>query len=222
MSISHKFKIFEEKLGECCAKLGRIHEEITVLAVTKLASPEDILELYSLGHKDFGENYAQKILPKIEALPNDIRWHFIGELQANKINKLVGRIELFHAIDSFETALELQKRMGEGMVQKVLIEANTSCESQKHGAYLDEIDGIVSAICEKCPQINIIGLMTVAPFVQDETEIARCFSALQNKRFQLQNEGFVLPHLSMGMTGDWQIALKFDATILRIGSAFFA
>ncbi|RKZ26549.1 YggS family pyridoxal phosphate-dependent enzyme [bacterium] len=220
--VADKLKKLKDEIVEMAVKLGRNPDEITLLAVTKLADEDKIRQAYDCGHRDFGENYVQKILPKMEALPDDIRWHFIGHIQKNKINKILGRFFLVHSVDSEHIAKSMEMRAAnKNIVQDILIEVNSSGEIQKNGIPIDEASELAHFIAENCPHLNLLGLMTVAPFTDDRKVIANCFEKVRNLRDELAGEGLKLPHLSMGMTNDWKIALEYGSTILRIGTAIF-
>jgi hypothetical protein len=182
--------------------------EATLVVVTKNHSIDEIMQVYNEGCRDFGENRLQEALPKIEALPKDIRWHFIGSLQRNKVNKVVENFSFIHSIDSLPLA---EKIAATGKKIPCFLEVNTSGETSKHGFTIEE--------CEKLPKmegIEIVGLMTMAPLTDDKRVIRSCFSKLR-----LLKEKLGLKFLSMGMSHDWRIALEEGATHLRIGSAIF-
>lgn len=204
------------------AKFGRKLSDITLVAVTKNATVEQIAELYDAGHREFGENYIQPALSKIEVLPKDIKWHFIGSLQKNKINKILGKFELVHSINSVEIAEAFDARAGrENFIQNVLVEVNTSGEEQKQGIAIELVKELCFRISSDCKNLRLQGLMTMAPYTDDLSVIENCFRSLSEIRKSLWQDGLYVPHLSMGMTNDWKVALKYDATILRIGTAIF-
>ena len=216
-NIAHKLNELKARISETAEKCGRSADEILLVAVTKLASVEDIRAAYDAGQRDFGENYMQKILPKMENLPEDINWHFIGAVQKNKINKMLGRFVLVHSIDSMEIASAFQMRAArENILQRILIEVNTSGEISKHGIAPEMAGELSGYITENCPNLILDGIMTVAPFTSDRNEIVRSFKLAQKIKDDLK-----LKNLSMGMTNDWEIAIEYGATILRIGTAIF-
>jgi len=212
----------KNEISEFASSRGRNPESIVLLAVTKLADAGMIKQAYDVGHRVFGENYIQKIVPKMDVLPDDIRWHFIGEVQKNKINKIIGKFDLIHTIDSIHIAEEINKRAGrDGIFQNILIEVNASGETAKHGVEIIRVEELAGFIDDQCGSLKLLGLMTVAPFTEDKKTIAKCFADVQKIKINLENQGLELPHLSMGMTNDWKIALEYGATILRIGTAIF-
>jgi pyridoxal phosphate enzyme (YggS family) len=221
-TISYKIDTLREKISETALKLGRNVDDITLVAVTKHTNVIDIREAYNAGQRDFGENYVQSVLPKMEQLPDDIRWHFIGRLQKNKINKILGRFVLIHSIDSMKIADALNSRAKiKSITQDILIEVKTSDESSKQGIPLSNCIEFVRHIIDNFENLNLKGLMTVAPFTHQQKPIEKSFRALRILRDDLSLQGIKLPELSMGMTQDWQIAIEYGATILRVGTAIF-
>ncbi len=216
--VSENLSVLLGRIREVAIRNGRNPDDILLVAVTKFATVEDIMEAYKLGHRDFGENYVQKVIPKMEKLPSDINWHFIGTVQKNKINKMLGKFVLVHSIDSIDIASAFEMRASRaGIEQPVLIEVKTSAEATKHGAEPGEVEELAEFIGTKCPHLKLEGLMTMAPFTDDRGEISRCFEMAKKLKDKLG-----LKHLSMGMTNDWEIAIEYGATILRIGSAIFS
>ncbi len=221
-TISYKIDTLREKISETALRLGRNVDDIMLVAVTKHANVIDIREAYNSGQRDFGENYVQSVLPKIEQLPDDIRWHFIGRLQKNKINKILDRFVLIHTIDSLEIANALNSRAKiKSITQDILIEVKTSNESSKQGIPLSNCIEFVRKIIDNYENLNLKGLMTVAPLTHQCKPIEKSFGALRVLRNDLSLHGIELPELSMGMSQDWSIAIEYEATILRIGTAIF-
>lgn len=217
--IAEKLAELKSQIADAASKIGG---NPCLVAVTKIADVEMIRQAYDVGHRDFGENYVQRILPKIDSLPDDIRWHFIGGIQKNKINKMLGRFVLVHTIDSQHIAQAFDVRVErEDYIQDVLLEVNAAGEIEKHGVSPEQCGELAHFIAENCPHLHLTGLMTVAPFTDDTNEIAKCFATARNLKDQLEHDGLKLSHLSMGMTSDWEIALEYGATILRIGTAIF-
>ena len=223
MSVKENLIKLLEQIRETSEKFGRNPDEIKLVAVTKYADIPQIREAYEAGQRDFGENYVQQALPKIAALPDDINWHFIGHIQKNKINKIIGTFVLVHSVDSARIAEEIDKRCArKNIVQDILIEVHTSGEETKFGVPPEEAEEVAHFIAEKCPNLALRGLMTMAPFTDDRRLIEKSFSTLLKLREKLQSQGLEqVTELSMGMTNDWQIAIEYGATILRIGSAIF-
>lgn len=193
--------------------IPHIPKNVKLVAVTKNVPVEDISLVYELGCRDFGENRVQDALPKIEELPPDIRWHFIGTLQKNKVKKVVGNFALIHSVDSVELAQEISKQ---GIDTSILLQVNTSGEESKQGFTEDEFRRDLAMI-QKMPYIQVKGLMTMAPLTEDVDQIRMCFRRLRELRDELG-----LKELSMGMSHDYKIAIEEGATIVRIGSAIFS
>ncbi|MCJ7552776.1 MAG: YggS family pyridoxal phosphate-dependent enzyme [Ignavibacteriaceae bacterium] len=205
-----------------CDKLSRSPDEVRLIAVTKYFGVDTIEEAVSAGLTDFGENKAQELNLKFEKLANKVTWHFIGTLQKNKVKYAVKAAEFIHSVDSYELADEINLRAAKlNKVQKILLEVNTSSEESKSGLITEEDVLKLTEYCFKKENINLIGLMTMAPFTENEKTIRNCFSSLRVMKEILNKNGFNLTELSMGMTNDYEIAVEEGATMLRIGSAIF-
>lgn len=211
-----------DEIGEKCLKIGRNPAEVTLIAVSKTYGYESVLEAKSCGQKDFGENWAQELVEKYDFVPKDVSWHFIGHLQTNKAKYVVPRAEFIHSVDKLKLAEEIAKiAQKQNKSQKILLEIKTSEEETKHGlTYEKEIEEIAE-FCKTNPNIDLVGLMTMAPFTEEEKEIRKSFRQLRLLKAELNKKGFELKELSMGMTGDFEIALEEGATMLRIGTAIF-
>ena len=211
-------------IAEAAQRVGRTPEEITLVAVSK-TKPVELVEIaYNLGVTDFGENRVQEALPKIAAFhPDGLRWHLIGHLQSNKASKVVGPFDYVQSVDSLHIAQTLNRHAGEhGKRLRVLLQINISGEESKEGMTATEAPELARQILA-LPHLEIQGLMTIAPLVQDPEEVRPVFRNLRLLRDQLRAE---LPqcswqHLSMGMTDDYIVAIEEGATIVRIGRAIF-
>lgn len=214
----------KDKVAEIAQQNGRNLSEITLVAVSKGHSQDKITNVYQNGCRDFGESRVQEVLGKIPFAPSDINWHFIGTLQKNKVKKIIGKFKLLHSLDSLALAKEISQRSQEkGLITPVLIQVNTSGEISKHGLsgedWLHDFEALLNLSA-----ISIKGLMTIAPYVDDEKIIRNCFANLRKWRDVFASKvGNLcsLQHLSMGMTHDYKIAIEEGATILRIGTAIF-
>jgi len=211
-------------IAEAAVRVNRAPEEITLVAVSKTMPVELVQMAYNLGVTDFGENRVQEALPKIAAFhPQGLRWHMIGHLQSNKAGKVVNPFYCVHSVDSLHLAQALSRHADEqGKNLSVLLQVNVSGEASKEGIPLAESSELASQIVA-LPHIHVDGLMTIAPLVEDPEQVRPVFRALRLLREQLRAE---LPqcswqHLSMGMTGDYSIAIEEGATIVRIGRAIF-
>ena len=211
-------------IAESALRVGRAPEEITLVAVSK-TMPVDLVQIaYNLGVTDFGENRVQEALPKIAAFhPQGLRWHMIGHLQSNKAGKVVSPFYCVHSVDSLHLAQTLSRHAGEqGKSLPVLLQVNVSGEASKEGMPLTEASELARQIVA-LPHIQVDGLMTIAPLVEDPEQVRPVFRELRLLQEQLRAE---LPqcswqHLSMGMTDDYPIAIEEGATIVRIGRAIF-
>lgn len=209
-------KVMEE-IHEAALAAKRDPKSIKLVAVTKGYPWNDVSWLYKAGQRDFGENRVDEGIEKRGAAPPDCRWHFIGTLQSNKVRKVVGNFALIHSVDSLELARKIsQCSIEQGITSSVLLQANTSGEASKHGMTPAAWKECFAEIKEM-KGLYVEGLMTMAPATDDEKVIRHCFSALRELRDELG-----LKHLSMGMSGDFKLAIAEGATILRIGSALFS
>ena len=181
-----------------------------------------IIEAKNCGLTDFGENRAQELTLKYEKLGDSVVWHMIGTLQKNKVKYAVNAAELIHSVDSIELVEEINKRAEKiSKVQKILLEVKTSEEETKSG--LETENEILSLVkrCSELKNIELKGLMTMAPLTEDANIIRKSFRDLRNLKDQINNKGYNLTELSMGMTSDFEIAIEEGATMIRIGSAIF-
>ncbi|MGZ3852869.1 MAG: YggS family pyridoxal phosphate-dependent enzyme [Flavisolibacter sp.] len=202
------------------------NNNITLVAVSKTKPVSDILDLYNLGHKDFGENYVQELQEKQEQLPKDIRWHFIGHLQSNKIKQIASFVHLIHGIDSFKLLREVNKQAQKvERTIEVLLQVHIAQEETKFGLDEKELDEIFnSSELWELKHVNILGLMGMASFTADKEKVRREFRYLKSlfdKYAQLQITNYKLKTLSMGMSGDYSIAIEEGSTMVRIGSLIF-
>lgn len=202
-------------------KAGRQAQDVMVVAVTKTVSPERIAAAVKAGVLDFGENRVQEVLPKIDLLPAEIRWHFIGHLQTNKIKYVTPRFHLIHSLDRIKLARALNK-WGEKEEKKVyaLVQLNIAGEKSKHGLDPRELNDFLEEI-SAYSSLKVQGLMTMAPYVSNPEEIRPVFQQLY-RLFSCTNiPGIEMKYLSMGMSNDFKIAVEEGANMVRIGSAIF-
>jgi len=216
------------QIAEAAQRVGRQPEEIILVAVSKTKPLELVKIAYELGITHFGENRIQEALPKIAAFhPSDVRWHMIGHLQTNKARKVVGQFDCIHSIDSLHLAETLNHHVASfnltgSQRQPVLLQVNISGETSKEGIELDMVISLARQIVT-LEHLEIQGLMTMAPLVNNLEKARPVFRSLRELRDRLQKE---VPecswqHLSMGMTDDYQVAIEEGATIVRIGRAIF-
>lgn len=224
MSIANHYLAVLSDIEAAVKKSGREPSEVKLVAVTKGFPLEHVLPAYEAGAKIFGENRVQEALSKIEQAPSDLEWHLIGSLQKNKVRKAIGNFSLIHSVDSLELAQKISEiSLEKKLVTRILLQSNTSGERSKHGLQPDEWMDVWSSMLE-FEGIDVQGMMTIAPFVDDEKEIRQCFQDLRLLRDQLQKASgsrYHLKHLSMGMSHDYRIAIEEGATLLRVGTAIF-
>jgi PLP dependent protein len=224
MSITENYRRVCERMAETAIRCGRNPEDITLIAVTKNCSWDQIQPVYLEGARYFGESRLQEALVKQLEAPSDIQWHFIGTLQKNKVRKAIGRFALIHSVDSPELARKIASCSEEkGVVTPILLQANTSGEVTKSGRSSEEWKREFTELLP-LPGITIEGLMTMAPLVDDATIIRRCFAELRRLRedmISISGKKIPMHHLSMGMSQDFTLAIEEGATLVRIGTAIF-
>lgn len=221
MAFSH----IQERVKEACLKHNRDLNSVKLVAVSKYQPIEALRAVYEQGGRDFGESRVQEWLEKKEGCPQDVRWHFIGTLQKNKVNKIVGKTHLIHSVDSLELAQKISQATLERQLapSSILLQVNTSAEPQKHGLSCEQWVEKWEEILE-LSGVAVKGLMTMAPLTQDEALISSCFAKLRCFREELQRRAggaAQMKELSMGMSQDYLLAIQEGATLLRIGRALF-
>ncbi len=209
-------------MAEAARQAGRLPEDVRLLAVSKFHSVEDIQSLYLAGQRFFGESYVQEARPKMERLPQDISWHFIGHLQTNKVRHVAGRFALIHGLDSVKLARALQNKVEElGERQDVLVQVNLAQEAQKSGISEADLPDLAQFLAGSS-WLRWRGLMLMPPVFDDPEGAKPYFAALRRLRDRLERRyGVELPELSMGMTGDFAAAIEEGATLVRIGTRIF-
>jgi pyridoxal phosphate enzyme (YggS family) len=220
--IAANLQSLRDRINEKCTACNREPEEIKLIAVSKFFGIDAIQEANGLGIANFGENKAQELRDKFNLIGDKVTWHFIGTLQKNKVKYAVKAAEYIHSVDSIPLADEVNKQAQKlDKHQKILIEIKTSEEESKAG--LKEEDDIIELVkfCKDRTNLELIGFMTMAPFTDDEKKIRKSFSDLRKLKDKINNQGFDLRELSMGMTSDFEIAIEEGSTMLRIGSAIF-
>ena len=221
-SIAENLERVREQIAQSAAKTGRTADDIELVAITKTHPPEKVREAVEAGQTLFGESRVQEARDKIPELPSNLRWHFVGHLQKNKIRHALPLFELFHSVDSLALAQEMDRiAADEGMHPRVLLEVNVAGEGSKFGFAPDKLREQMEALLA-LQRLSILGLMTIPPLA-DEAEVSRrYFVQLRELRDRLQTEFHVdLPQLSMGMTQDFPIAVEEGATLVRVGTAIF-
>lgn len=200
-------------------------KNVSLVAVSKTKPVSDILDLYNLGHRDFGENYVQEMIPKQAELPADIRWHYIGHLQSNKVKQIVPFIHLIHSVDSLKLLKEINKQSAKNnKITEVLLQVHIAQEETKFGFDRNELELIFtanSAEINELKNIKFAGLMGMASFITDLNKVRTEFHYLKSlfDQFKIINKEFNI--LSMGMSADYKIAIEEGSNMVRIGSLLF-
>jgi len=210
-------KAYKKLIEECKQK------NITLVAVSKTKPVEDILELYNLGQKDFGENYMQELVEKERQLPKDIRWHFIGHLQSNKVKQITSFVHLIHGVDSLKLLHEISKQSEKiNKVTNCLLQVHIAQEETKFGLDENELNETIQQFDNSAMKnVNIIGLMGMATNSENENKIRNEFKYLKSLQQKLQTINNKLQTLSMGMTADYKIAIEEGSNMIRVGSLIF-
>lgn len=214
----------ETNIANACERAGRNREEVTLIAVSKTKPVEMLKEAYDLGVRVFGENKVQELVDKYEALPKDIRWHMIGHLQTNKVKYLIGKVEMIHSVDSLKLAETIEKESAKkNCITKILVEVNVAEEESKFGLHVDEVISFIEKI-STFKHIQLCGLMTIAPFVENSEENRTIFKNLHKLSVDIMEKNIDNRNvnvLSMGMTNDYEVAIEEGATMVRIGTGIF-
>ena len=230
MSVCENYQEVENKVKQACQRAGRAREEVTLIAVSKTKPLSMIEELLPLGVRDFGENKVQELTQKAETLAQkkipepQVRWHMIGHLQRNKVKYLVDKACMINSVDSLRLAEEISKEAGKKGIQiPILIEVNVAEEESKFGVHMEEAETLIrqNAVL---PSISIQGLMTIAPYVENPEENRFIFRNLKKLSVDIQGKSIdnvTMDVLSMGMTGDYQVAIEEGATHVRVGTVSF-
>ncbi|MCH5254228.1 MAG: YggS family pyridoxal phosphate-dependent enzyme [Lachnospiraceae bacterium] len=222
--IQENIKSVKQKIKAACEKCGRNLDEVTLIAVSKTKPVFMLKEAYDAGCRDFGENKVQELVEKWEQMPKDIRWHMIGHLQRNKVKYIVDKVYLIHSVDSLKLAQEISKEARKkGITVNILIEVNVAEEESKFGITCDEVPSLIKEIA-KLPGIAIKGLMTIAPYVENAEENRQYFEKLWQiyvDTIYKNIDNVYMENLSMGMTGDYEVAVMEGATYVRVGTGIF-
>ena len=214
----------EANICAACEKAGRNRSEVTLISVSKTKPIEMLKEAYDLGVRVFGENKVQELETKIPAFDHDVHWHMIGHLQRNKVKYIVGKVDLIHSVDSLRLAEEIQKESEKkGVTTDILIEVNVAEEESKFGVRVEDTLELVSEVA-KLPNVRIRGLMTIAPYVVDSEENRWIFRKIKDLSVDIAAKNIdnvCMDILSMGMTGDYTVAIEEGATLVRVGTGIF-
>lgn len=215
----------KKKMAAACERSHRNVSDVVLICVSKTKPVELLMEAYEAGARDFGENKVQELVEKYEVMPKDIRWHMIGHLQRNKVKYIVDKVYMIHSVDSLRLAEEISKEAVKKNVEvNILIEVNVAGETSKFGAS-SKADAIqLVRNISVLPNLHIKGLMTVAPYVEDPEENRIYFANLRELAVDIKAENIdnvFVDILSMGMTGDYEVALEEGASYVRVGTGIF-
>lgn len=222
--IAENISRVENNIISSCRKAGRNPNEVTLIAVSKTQPVSSLMEAYQCGCRHFGENKVQELIHKYEQLPKDIKWHMIGHLQRNKVKYIVDKAYLIHGVDSLRLAEEISKEaLKKDITAHILIEVNMAGEETKFGVAETETEALVREI-SLLPSIQIEGLMIIAPYVENPEKNRQYFVGLQQLSVDISRKNIDnvnMNVLSMGMTGDYSVAVEEGATYVRVGTGIF-
>ena len=213
-----------KQIEEACLRAGRDPREVTLIAVSKTKPIPMLREAYEAGARDFGENKVQEIAAKRPELPEDIRWHMIGHLQRNKVHQVIDKAVLIHSVDSLRLAEQIEEEGAKrNLHMDILLEVNVAREESKYGFLMEEVEDALMKI-KDFPHVHIKGLMTIAPFVENPEENRGIFKKLFEFAVDIGDKNIdnvTMDVLSMGMTGDYAVAIEEGATMVRVGTGIF-
>ncbi len=220
--VAKNIEIIRQRVGAACARARRSPEEITLIAVAKTFHSPSIRQALEAGVTDIGENYVQELRRKRDEFSDEnIRWHFIGHLQSNKVKYIAPWIHCIHAVDSLSLGKEIAHQAGRiGRTLTIFVEVNTSDESSKFGVLPEKARNVVQQL-SLLKNVDVAGLMTIGPFLPDPDSSRPSFRLLREIKTEVEREGMLLQHLSMGMTNDFEVAIEEGSTMIRIGTAIF-
>ncbi len=222
--VTENLKEVRKKIEEACRTAGRDPDEVTLIAVSKTKPVSLLQEAYDAGARCFGENKVQEIMDKYPQLPSDIQWHMIGHLQRNKVKYIVDKAALIHSVDSLRLAQTIEEEAAKHNIRvPILIEVNVAEEETKFGLKTEEVLPLVQAV-SAFPHVEIRGLMTIAPYVNDPEDNRGIFRELKKLSVDIAAKNInnvTMSVLSMGMTGDYEVAVQEGATMVRVGTGIF-
>ena len=224
MSVAENYREIEERVRAACARSGRDPKNVTLIAVSKTKPVSMLMEAYDAGARVFGENKVQEITEKVPAMPKDAKFHMIGHLQTNKIGQVIDKVSLIHSVDSLHLAEKIEKEAAKrDLIMDILLEVNVAREESKYGFFLEEVIPALETI-GKYPHLHVKGLMTIAPNVENAEENRIHFKNLYQLYVDIKSKNIdngTMSALSMGMTGDFEVAVEEGATMIRVGTGIF-
>lgn len=222
--IQENLKKVKENIERSCAASGRKSGEVTLIAVSKTKPISMLMEAYDCGQRIFGENKVQEIMDKYEQMPDDVQWHMIGHLQRNKVKYIVDKVSMIHSVDSLRLAETIEQEAAKkNVVVPVLVEVNVAQEESKYGLSPEEVLPFLEKVADYS-HLQVQGLMTIAPFVENPEENREVFHKLRKLSVDIREKNInniTMSVLSMGMTGDYQVAVQEGATMVRVGTGIF-
>ena len=222
--VRENLETVEANIRKACANAGRSRDEVTLIAVSKTKPLSALSEAYEEGARDFGENKVQEICEKYPEMPKDARFHMIGHLQTNKVSQVIDKVVLIHSVDSVHLAEKIEKEAAKRQITAdILLEVNVAREESKFGLMLEEVVPALEMIRE-VPHIRVKGLMTIAPNVEVPEENRKYFKKLYQLYVDIKSKNIdngTMSVLSMGMTGDFEVAIEEGATMIRVGTGIF-
>ncbi|MCM1125058.1 MAG: YggS family pyridoxal phosphate-dependent enzyme [Lachnospiraceae bacterium] len=222
--IKENLEKVQQNIKTACLSAGRSEDEVTLIAVSKTKPVSMLMEAYECGCRHFGENKVQELVSKYEAMPKDIHWHMIGHLQRNKVKYIIDKVTMIHSVDSVRLAEEISKEaVKRGIKVSILVEVNAAEEESKFGVSVREAAPFIEEIAS-LPGIQIEGLMTIAPYVENSEENRQYFEILKQLAVDISKKNIDnvnMNVLSMGMTGDYMTAVEEGAACVRVGTGIF-
>ncbi|HIV74177.1 MAG TPA: YggS family pyridoxal phosphate-dependent enzyme [Candidatus Pseudogracilibacillus intestinigallinarum] len=219
MDVANNVKQIEEEIVRACEKVQRNRNEITIIGVTKYVTIERTEQLLATGYKDVGENRAEEMLHKYGAIGERAKWHFIGTLQSRKVKDIVDKVTAIHSLDRLSVAKQINSRSNNPI--DCFVQVNVSGEESKHGLEPEEVIPFIESL-QQFEKVHVVGLMTMAPHIQDKEEIRQVFRRLRQLRDEVSEKKYInapCTQLSMGMSNDFQIAIEEGATHIRLGTS---
>ncbi len=222
--IGRNLETVREQIAQAAEGCGRKAEDITLCAVSKTRTPEEINVAIDHGVTDIGENKVQEIMDKFDSV-KPVRWHMIGHLQTNKVKYIIDKVDMIHSVDSLKLAKEINKRAAaKDLTMDILLQVNSAQEESKFGISLEETEGLINDILEQCENVRIRGLMCVAPKADDPEDIKIYFTEVKEQFDQfgkIEHPRLDFQYLSMGMSHDFPVAIEAGSNLVRVGSAIF-
>ena len=214
----------DQRITDAAGRSGRDPEDVLLVAVSKTRTPEEINTAIDAGVTHIGENKVQEIMDKYDEV-KPVKWHMIGHLQTNKVKYIIDKVDLIHSVDSLKLAKEIDKRAAShGIIMDILVQINPADEESKFGVSLGETKGLIEDILEQCENVNIRGLMSVAPIAEDPRDVKVYFDKVKaeyDEFSRIDHPRLDFKYLSMGMSHDFEVAIEAGANLVRVGSAIF-